>query len=227
MSTEAVDVWRKVLTRVENTIDSPTVQLALHEVTPVTIDGHTFAGGLPVDRFYLSGHLQTFEVSSMVEDALNIAAGRPLAFGLFEGSTIEEWESYRDAAEAKAAAERNRSNPNLDWGAPLETDPKASRRRDVSPSWEALTERVQANSKTSPSIRHPYGQARFVVDCAELISDTIDLLCGGDLPSDPVQERALNRIIERVGTSVNLDPIFISLELMRYRQAKGKMNTFG
>jgi len=41
-------------------------------------------------------------------------------------------------------------------------------------------------------------------------------------PTDPGFDRQLSRTIERMGQMINLDPLFISLELLRYRAANGK-----
>ena len=77
--------------------------------------------------------------------------------------------------------------------------------------------------KTAPYIKYAHGQAQFVLTAVQIISDTMDLLMPAPgLPRDEVQERALARVVERLGTVVNLDPIFLSLELLHYRQLQGK-----
>ena len=41
-------------------------------------------------------------------------------------------------------------------------------------------------------------------------------------PRDDAQERALAKVIERLSGIVNLDPLFLALELLRYRERHGK-----
>ncbi len=41
-------------------------------------------------------------------------------------------------------------------------------------------------------------------------------------PRDDAQERLLAKTIERLSGIINLDPLFIALELLRYRELQGK-----
>jgi hypothetical protein len=62
-----------------------------------------------------------------------------------------------------------------------------------------------------------------VLNAVQVISDTMDLLLPGPgQPRDDAQERALAKVIDRLSSVVNLDAIFISLELLRYRQLQGR-----
>jgi len=40
--------------------------------------------------------------------------------------------------------------------------------------------------------------------------------------SDPNQERQLSKSVERLASMLSLDPLFVSLELARYRSSLGK-----
>ncbi len=95
--------------------------------------------------------------------------------------------------------------------------------RVVSPSWEKLSERLNGGYKAAPFIKYPHGQAGYVLTAVKLISDTMDaLMPPPGAPRDDLQERLLAKAIERLGSIVNLDPLFISLELLRYRESVGR-----
>ena len=75
--------------------------------------------------------------------------------------------------------------------------------------------------KVAPNVRYPHGQARFVLDIVRYISDTMDVLMPGG-SGDDHNEKMLSKTMERLSSTVNLDPIFLSLELFRYRASRGK-----
>ena len=95
--------------------------------------------------------------------------------------------------------------------------------RPVSPTWEKLNERLMYGYKAAPFIKYPHGQAQFVLSAVRCISDTMDIqMPPPGAARDDQQERALAKVIERLGSIVNLDPLFLSLELLRFREAEGK-----
>ncbi len=106
---------------------------------------------------------------------------------------------------------------------PQPTAAAAASTRSVSQSWEELNSRLGHGFKTAPFIKYPHGQAQYVLTAVKLISDTMDVLMPPPgAPRDDHQERMLAKAIERLGSIINLDPMFLSLELFRYREAQGK-----
>jgi len=95
--------------------------------------------------------------------------------------------------------------------------------RVVSQTWEKLSERLNSGYKSAPFVKYPHGQAGYVLTAVKLISDTMDVVMpSSGAPRDDVQERLLAKAIERLGSIINLDPLFISLELLRYRESVGR-----
>lgn len=215
----SANIWDRVFESVQNTINAPMVWLAMQAAKPITLDHNYFVVGLPADKQYLAANLKTFETVTAIEDALHQVVGRILAFRLIEGETLEDW--HKTQVEESPTFEPKPSP------APVATAPAAGPRaepaREVSPTWEKLMERMQHAYRGMPSVRYPHGQARFVLEAVKNISDTMDLV----MPDygqrhDEVQEKSLSKIIDRVSSTVNLDSIFIALELFRYRDAHGK-----
>ncbi len=229
------ELWLRAFNHVRNTIDVATVWLAMQAAVPIAIDGHSFVAGLAAEDQYLASNLQTHEATTAIEDALQQLTGRVLALQIIHGTTLSEWEAQKPAltGQARPAAPAPAAAPPPPAAAPPAAPfPAASPRPGSSafdapapepaPSWDKLSERLAQSYKTSP-VKHAQGQARFVLRAARLISDTMDsLLPASGLPPDEAGERALFRSMERLGSIINLDPLFLALEVMRYRQAQGK-----
>ena len=176
------------------------------------------------------------QATTAVEDALRETAGRILAFRLIIGTSAADWYAEKAAAEAGDADDaipdefRGGFDDDLPTNA-LAAAPTASAgraappeaEREVAQTWEKLSERLSQGYKTAPFIKYPHGQAQYVLTAVKHISDTMDVLMPpAGTPRDDAQERALAKVIERLSSIVTLDPLFISLELLRYREMHGR-----
>lgn len=243
METEAAssdlleETWNMVFEEVRKVVEIPIVWLAMQEVKPLTIEGNQFVAGLPSESYYLSINLQVTLTRVAIEEALKTVVGRPLEFHLVEGTTIEAWQAEKERRSAvtpqafqtipRAALGRNTLEPPESLIAPPASGTRfkavQTPTREVMQNWDKLHDHLMHRYKVAPSIRYPHGQARFVMDCVQYISDTMDLL----MPTytskpDPNNERNLARELERLGSAINLDPLFLALELLRYRTSIGK-----
>lgn len=237
---EPTEIWAAVNARVRQQIADPTVWLALHAARPLLIDGSYFVAALPKQEEYLAVHLLNNQATTAIEEALHSTAGRILAFRLIIGESVADWNAEKgsgDAGDADAidlgAGEFDdaffadtfgehaapSASPSTAAGRP---SPDASS-REVSSTWEKLNERLAQGYKTAPFIKYPHGQAQYVLTAVKIISDTMDVqMPPVGAPRDDAQERALAKVIERFSSIVNLDPLFVSLELLRYRERHGK-----
>ena len=218
------EIWTRVFEIVRRQREMPTVWLAMQAVIPLTIDGNFFVAILPPTSQYLALNLQDNESATAIEDALRTVTGRILAFRLIAGQTVADWEREKLGETAPHIPNQSVPAPAAPAPpAPVPPRPQKTASREISASWEKLNERLNHGYKTAPYIKYAHGQAQFVLTAVQIISDTMDLLMPAPgLPRDEVQERALARVVERLGTVVNLDPIFLSLELLHYRQLQGK-----
>lgn len=224
------EIWATAADRVRQEIADPTVWLAMRAVQPLIIDGSFFVAALPPHEEYLAVHLLNHQTTTAVEDALEAAAGRILAFRLVIGTSLAAWDAEKARAAGEAAAPA--LDPFLDiptvppptdlvHAAPRPAPLEAA--REVAQTWEKLSERLNHGYKTAPFVKYPHGQAQFVLTAVKLISDTMDVqMPPASAPRDEYQERQLAKIIERLSGIINLDPLFISLELLRYRETHGK-----
>jgi len=242
---EPTEIWDMVFEIVRKQLPTPTIWLAMQAVKPLTIDGNYFVAALPTQEQYLASSLLDDQTATAIEDALREITGRILAFRLIRGQTLADWEQEKapesappsEPVPALASAPAHAptltsvpghavmgkaSHPTTSTAPPaqrLSADPP----RSVSPTWEKLNERLMHGYKTAPFIKYPHGQAQYVLAAVQCVSDTMDILMPPPgAPRDDQQERALAKVIERLGSVVNLDPLFLSLELLRFRGAQGK-----
>ncbi len=231
---EPSQIWASVANRVRQEVPDPTVWLALRAAQPLLIDGSFFVAGLPPSDEYLAAHLLNHQATTAIEEALRDAAGRIFAFRLIIGTSAADWAAEKaresggfapsspehQAAEPPPAFFRSEATPP-----PAEmTVPSAPQpARAVAQTWEKLSERLNSGYKAAPFVKYPHGQAQFVLTAVKLISDTMDAqMPPPGAARDDTQERLLAKSIERLSGIINLDPLFIALELLRYRELQGK-----
>jgi hypothetical protein len=245
---EPTEIWNRAFETVRREVAVPTVWLAMQAARPLTIDGNYFVAALPAPEEYLASHLQDHQTTTAIEEALRTITGRILAFRLITGDSVADWEAQKsrdtsssrpaeapptflrpsEIAEPPPAFFRSESSPPPaapEPAAPAGPTPAAPKpsNRTVSPSWEKLNERLGHGYKSAPYIKYAQGQAQFILTAVKLISDTMDVMMPPPgAPRDDAQERLLTKAIERLGGIVNLDPLFLSLELMRFRESQGK-----
>lgn len=227
---EPSEIWGMVFEVVRKSLPAPTVWLAMQAVKPLTIDGNYFIAALPPQDEYLASNLQDNQASTAIEDALREITGRILAFRLIKGETLTDWDREKARETAPSAPDTDAGHVVMGKAAspapPVHSSPipsSADSARTVSPTWEKLSERLMHGYKTAPFVKYPHGQAQYVLTAVKIISDTMDtLMPPPGAPRDDQQERALAKVIERLGSVVNLDPMFLSLELLRFREAHGR-----
>ena len=243
---EPSEIWTRTFELVRRDLPVPAVWLAMQAAKALTIDGNFFVAALPPREEYLQNSLQDNQATTAIEEALNTVTGRLLAFRLVIGTTLADWETAK-AEDAPAAAPQFDTlaaepppaffrseysaapqlsvepapRPAASFAPSAAAAPASS--RVVSQSWEKLSERLNTSYKSAPFVKYPHGQAGYVLMAVKLVSDTMDvMLPPPGAPRDDLQERLLAKAIERLGSIVNLDPLFISLELLRYRESMGQ-----
>ena len=236
---EPTELWAKVSDQIRQEIADPTVWLAMRAAQPLLIDGSFFVVALPKQEEYLAVHLLDNQATTAVEDALHLVAGRILAFRLIIGSSVADWNTEKSRvaaggfgssvpehapAEPPPAFFRSEATPPpADLSPPVTRLARKEAHREVSQTWDKLSERLNHGYKSAPFIKYAHGQAQYVLTAVKLISDTMDVqMPPPGAPRDETQERLLAKVIERLSGIVTLDPMFIALELLRYRELQGK-----
>ncbi len=238
------EIWAKAFEQVRSGLAEPTVWLAMQAARPLTIDGSDFVVAIPPADKSLAGSLQAAQAAATIEEALETVSGRVLALQVIVGTSLADWKAQKpaalswDEADAEDAATPPpaffRSEYSAAPAEPAPAPPRAAQTmksaprpaapaRVPSPSWDKLNERLSQGYKVAPFIKYPHGQAQYVLTAVKLISDTMDaLMPPPGAARDDAQERLLTKAVERLGSVVNLDPLFLSLELLRFRESEGK-----
>ena len=225
---EPSEIWARACNRVRQEIADPTVWLAMQAANPLLIDGSFFVAALPKQEEYLAVHLLDNQANTAVEEALRQVAGRILAFRLIIGDSVADWNAEKARAEpgtdmAAPVTQTSAEPPPAFFRSESTPPPAAESKREVSLTWEKLSERLNQGYKSAPYIKYPHGQAQYVLTAVKLISDTMDVqMPPAGAPRDDAQERSLAKVIERLSGIVNLDSFFIALQLFRYREIQGK-----
>ena len=247
---EPTEIWNRAFEAVRREVAVPTVWLAMQAARPLTIDGNYFVVALSAQEEYLASHLQEYQATIAIEEALRAITGRILAFRLITGESLADWEAQKtreasssrpaeapptflrpsEIAEPPPAFFRSESSPPPAAPEPAPAEPAPAptaaprpSNRTVSPSWEKLNERLAHGYKATPFIKYAHGQAQYILTAVKMISDTMDAqMPPPGAPREDAQERQLAKAIERLSGIVNLDPLFLSLELLRFRESQGK-----
>lgn len=234
------EIWAQVFERVRKEVDVATVWIALQAVEPLGVEGSYFVGTLPPDMRFLAGNLENDESATAIETALREITGRILAFHLIQGQTMDDWMQEKTTATLRPISMSAPARPMAQPApaapqtpppapfvparpAPAAAAPPVSS-RTVYPTWEKLDEHLAKGYKVAPLIKYAHGQARYLMECVQSISDTMDVLMPPPgQPRDELQERHLAKTIDRLGNVLGqLDSLFIALELWRYRQRIGR-----
>jgi len=198
-------IWDKVVNQVKLKVIHPTLWRSLELVVPIVIENDEFVVGLAPGSYHLSGHLVGSEHKNAIESALREFAGMPLSLRIIEGTTIQDW------MQVKA---KDQSMQVLKEAAYQKREVEIA----VAKSWEGLLETVGRRYAALHLRQLPQFRARYIEEMLAEISDAMDVLMPEGSPKDELAERSLARVIEKVGTLVEVPPALIALELQRLRR---------
>ncbi len=199
-------IWHDATERVKDTVIHPTLWRALELAVPIVAEEDTFVVGFGPGSMHMAGHLNAAEHKNAIEAAIAGACGKPMKLVVVDGNTLSDWEHFKARMKAtEEARSRNRA--------------RAAREMQTSQTWESTFEQL-GRAYAALSLRQlPQVRGRYIDKALALISDAMDELYNEDSPDEPSQ-RALARVIDRVGTLTEVPPAIIALELVRYRQQK-------
>lgn len=240
------EIWARTFDRVKSEVPIPMVWLAMQSVHPLAIDGNRFVVALPADGKYLEINLDSTETYQAIEECLKDLAGRPLAFHIIRGETLEDWETEKKELIGETSHAVEAPMESLAWpegiapwdmpegeipaaftfDAPLSGSytPSSSANINISngfDTWEKLAEWISHEYKLCPNIRYAHGQAKFMMRACVKIVATMERIMPSNMPIDNNMERLFAKTIERVAGLLSLDAFFVGLEVMRIRQMVG------
>lgn len=199
-------IWHRTTERVKDKVIHPTLWRALEAGNPITVEGDYFVVGFAPDQMHMSGHLNSSEHRNAIETALAGYSGKKLRLLIIDGVSLEDWENYKARQRAAAQSrERARTRATVEMAA--------------AKSWDGVLEQMGRTYAAMNLRQLPQVRADYLLRSIELISEAMDELYNDEAPDEPSQ-RALARVLDRVGTLTEVAPALIGYELLKYRRAK-------
>jgi hypothetical protein len=176
-------VWQATTEKIKLRLVLPSVWRAMEAARPLTIDGDTLVLGFSPDRSHEGGLLLDAKTNNIIERALEEEAGRSLRLRIIEGDSLDDWTATkRREAEAasmqRAAQERRRREASIEQG------------------WDAIIERVTRRYAEMPLRQLPQGQAAYLEEAVEILSDAAQRLLGEN--ASETDQRSFARAVDRV-----------------------------
>lgn len=199
-------IWHKTTERVKDKVIHPTLWRALEVANPITVEGDHFVVGFAPDQMHMSGHLNSSEHRNAIETALAGYSQKKLRLLIIDGVSLEDWENFK-ARQRAAAQSRERARQ------------RATVEMAAAKSWDGVLEQMGRTYAAMNLRQLPQVRADYLLRSIELISEAMDELYNDESPDEPSQ-RALARVLDRVGTLTEVAPALIGYELLKYRRAK-------
>lgn len=182
----------------------PTLWRALDQAVPVTVEKDAFVVGFGAGSMHLAGHLTSAQHRNMIEAGIAASAGRKYRLVVIDGTTPEDWNSYK--VRQRAAEE-----------ARMRARTRVAEEHKATHNWDSVLDQISRSYSQFQLRQLPQVRAAYLEQALELISQAMDELYDENDPDETAQ-RALARVIDRVGVNTDSPPALIALELMRRRK---------
>lgn len=207
------DLWTDVVNTVKKRFMQPTFWQALETVLPITIEGTQLIVGLPAAAGHYAGYLTGSENKNRLERIVNELSGLPLTLRIIEGTDESDWEDLKKREQAAVNAQQAMRSR-------LEAPQPGSRVA----TWESLMERLYAMFSRAQGHNLPQGRVQYLMQVIPILSEQSQKLMEASRHDVDRNERALARIMDKIGGLVEVPAAVIALELYRYEQSQ-KQNT--
>ncbi len=197
MNRELQTVWETVREKVKEKVTGRSLYQALDLLTPILMEGETLVLGMPTEHALLASHLNAPTVRRYMEQFLEEAYGFRPQIVIIEGTTLQDWQLYRRKQEE------------------LRRLSEVSQRKQVQEaraytSWEGVYEQVGRAFAATPARSLATSRARYLQEALQIVRDALKTL-----PlDDEMDERQLNRVIERIATNVDAPAALIAWLLL-------------
>ena len=199
-------VWHDACEHVKDKIVHPTLWRAVEMAVPITAEGDQFVVGFSPNTMHMAGHLTSAQHKNTLEAGILASSGKKLQLVIIDGSTPDDWKNFK--ARQKAADEVR-----------LRLRAKAEQSHTATHSWDGILDQVGRSFSQLQLRQLPQVRAKYLEQVIELISEAMDELYASETPDEATQ-RALARVIDRVGVITETPPALIALEIQKYRRGR-------
>ncbi|GBC92669.1 hypothetical protein HRbin15_01145 [bacterium HR15] len=198
MNQELQVVWNTVREKVKEKVTGRSLYQALDILTPIVMEGETLVLGMPAEHALLASHLNAPTVRRYIELFLEEAYGFRPQIVIIEGTTLNDWQLYqRKQEELRRLTEASMR--------------KQAQEARAYTSWEAVYEQVGRAFAATPNRSLALSRARYLQEALQIVREAMQHL---SLESE-MDERQLNRIIERIATNVDAPAALIAWLLLQ------------
>lgn len=195
---DVYDLWNDSLNDIKQRVTGVNVWTALNCAVPITIDEGYFVIGLRPQDNSLKGHLNHVGTRRAIEEEISKRLGKSVSLRVLDGITINDWLA---AKERDAEAERIRA----------EAAEREGQRVATYSVWEDVFEQISREYGERQQKGLPQNRARFLERCIEICLEHL----GGREELSEFDERALARVIDRIGTYTETPPVLVAYELLK------------
>jgi len=211
-------IWRKVGTLFyERTPRFTPAFDAMEATVPLTVEGDDLIIiGIDPAQSSLLAHINATDTHNILKRILSEVCGRPMDFRTISSLKVRDWVILRDAEKRTslrtAAALQKPAAP-----APAVPVPAPAPEARAGDEWESLMETLMREWANRENRNYPQVRARLVLDLLALIARAEVNLRRSSMPED-LQERALARALDRVGSLTGIDAAITGIEYLRIRE---------
>lgn len=202
---DPVSIWNRVVEIAKKRIIQPSLWQALEAVKPIALEDGNLIVGLPPALIHYSSYISSSENRHRLQTIMHEITGAEIRLRLIEGTEMSDWElvKKRDAI-AQAAADARQA--------------KLDRELALEASWEALADTVYQMYSRMPLKQLPHNRAKYLMEVIPVISQEMDRLMVGPEAEHERNQRALARILDKVGTLADVPGTVVALYLYEYRK---------
>lgn len=195
--------WATCVDTIKDRVNNRSLWSALEQTVAITLEEGLLVLGLAPENSGSASVIQHSATMHAVNNIVNEVFGQRLQLKIIEGSTLADWELYKEQ-DAQLQEIRKAAL------APKTTTPSAS-----SGSWEAVYEQMARLFAQTPYRALPQGKARYANEALYILMDAMETLY--PTPPDDSAERSLARVLERIANTSEIPSSVLAFELERLR----------
>ena len=200
------EIWAGTVDRVKQEVNAISLWRALESTVPVAWEDNYFVVGVGTAEGAQAGQMNSAEHRSTIERTLQSLTGnRDLRFRVIGGTAYADWQ-YEKARDAAAASQQQHT---------------VQRRAEVADSaanWDQIFDQMSRLWAASENRSLASGKARYVQEAVTRVAEALGTLAPDADKSDVQNERILSRIIERIASNANTDPVLVGCLIFERRR---------
>ena len=201
-------IWKEVSELVKDEIVNPSVFNALEHAVPIDLQGDKFILGFAAQDTPLIGYVTSASTKPIINRCLSENMKMPIEVMVVEGTTLDEYLAHKALL---AQAKKTIDSAN---------EAKNERRRKEN-SWEVVGEKCVRTFSAMENKGYSINKAKYLDKAFKIIDDMCKEI-EYEYLKDPVHDRCLSRVFDRLETATEL-PAGILAYMFLKAQEEGKI----